>query len=362
MQLLPFSPAPCHPAAGGWAARSILAGITLLLIASVGSPNDFASDTLAVRAILDTAGFDSVPAVGVIDTVNGRVDKLTLRAGISSVAPEIGMLDKMRYLFLEDNQLTSLPASLAQCTSIIRLYLHHNLLDTVPACILALPHLFDLRISNNRLTRLPDGFDRMPALDTLFCDYNLLDSVPVTLCRAKRLKGLNFRFNQLSTVPDSVSNLDSLVVFTLCCNRITRLPLSLTGLSHIRLFDCGGNRLCNVDTAIASWIDAYGTSWRATQTCDTNAAIKPVSEHRVPGNNGVLLHRRNRIRLTITQPGHVNIALYAINGKKMSQIFDGFLAAGKWDFSAAPRSGLVFCMAYVNGVLISETPNLFCSH
>lgn len=60
-------------------------------------------------------------------------------------------------LFADHNQLTSLPASIQQLSSLARLHLQHNLLQQLPNDFTALTGLSSLGLGSNNLQQLPQG-------------------------------------------------------------------------------------------------------------------------------------------------------------------------------------------------------------
>ena len=74
---------------------------------------DYVSDTLAVRAILDSNNLYSISVKEVTDSSNGRIDSLGLEhLNIFTLHDEIGKIDKLKILILYANQLTNLPAEI----------------------------------------------------------------------------------------------------------------------------------------------------------------------------------------------------------------------------------------------------------
>jgi hypothetical protein len=325
--------------------------MTIVLSALCGSAGDLTGDSIAVRALLDFSGQDSVGVWQVAETLGTRIYKLSLHGGMTSVGPQIGRLDGLKYLFLESNVLTTLPQELAACTSIVRMYLSYNQFDTIPACVLALPNLFDLRISSNKLTRLPTGFENMHSLDTLFCDYNLLDSIPASLCRAHRLKGLNFRFNRLTHVSDSIGALDSLAVLTLCCNQLANVPDAIASLPRLRLFDCGGNRICSPDTMVASWLDVHAGNWRTTQICDSGAVIQPIMIAKGSGSMMQMFEiKGHTAQIKMAVSGYARIEFSTLGGRVLLSRMLFFTAGNSTIFTIppAPSSTVSVCRILVD--------------
>ena len=109
------------------------------------------------------------------------------------------------FLFLFDNQLTSLPVGFGQ----------------------NLPNLEELLLYNNKLKSLPDGFGQnLPSLTSLDLHYNQLTSLPAGFGRVlSNLKVLSLNNNQLTNLPDGFGqNLPSLKKLYIHNNQLKNLP------------------------------------------------------------------------------------------------------------------------------------------
>ena len=84
--------------------------------------------------------------------VDGRLDSLDLSTNQLTTLPEsIGNLSSLKELYLYDNQLTTLPESIGNLSSLERLSLHHNQLTTLPESICNLPSDCYISVFNNQL-------------------------------------------------------------------------------------------------------------------------------------------------------------------------------------------------------------------
>ena len=73
----------------------------------------------------------------------------------------------MRYLNITDNQLSTLPESIGNLTSLIELRLYNNQLKNLPDTIGNLKNLRELHLMNNPLTSLPDSIGKLKNLTQL---------------------------------------------------------------------------------------------------------------------------------------------------------------------------------------------------
>jgi len=113
-----------------------------------------------------------------------------------------------------DNQLTSLPESLAQLTRLEEFHLRGNRFSQWPGVVGQMGNLWELDFERNQLTALPDSFGAL----------------------SEHLEHLHLNFNQLETVPESVGTLKNLECLSLSGNPLTSLPDSLMKLEKLRFF------------------------------------------------------------------------------------------------------------------------------
>ncbi|KRF83412.1 leucine-rich repeat serine/threonine-protein kinase 1 isoform X2 [Drosophila virilis] len=101
---------------------------------------------------------------------------------LTSIPPELFNLVSLKYLNVAQNKITELPAPLDKtynCPVLDELFLQDNQLTTLPAAIFHLPALTILDISNNKLQQLPFDMWRAPKLRELNVAFNLLRELPV---------------------------------------------------------------------------------------------------------------------------------------------------------------------------------------
>jgi len=89
------------------------------------------------------------------------------------------------------NQLTSLPATIGQLTSLKRLHLAGNQLTSLPAEVRQLTQLQELSLSYNQLTTLPEWIIELTSLKKLTLDGNQLTSLPAAAIDALTAMGCN---------------------------------------------------------------------------------------------------------------------------------------------------------------------------
>ena len=80
---------------------------------------------------------------------------------LASVPDAIGGIEALTdFLYLHDNRLSGLPASLARLTKLRYLNISDNALETLPDCVCEMAGLVELTASGNRLTSLTDSIGK----------------------------------------------------------------------------------------------------------------------------------------------------------------------------------------------------------
>ena len=102
------------------------------------------------------------------------------------------------------NELTSLPESIGQLSSLKELYCSFNKLTSLPESIGELSSLQILYCWNNQLTILPESIGQLSSLKELYCSSNRLTELPESIGQLSSLQRLRCSYNQLSSLPDSI--------------------------------------------------------------------------------------------------------------------------------------------------------------
>jgi serine/threonine protein kinase len=145
-------------------------------------------------------------------------------------------------LFLRENRLRSLPASLARFANVTGAFLSDNMLAGVPGWFASFSSLTVLSLSENRLRELPVCIASLANLEELYVTDNRLTELPEELAELQHLAGLYLSGNQLSTLPDCVCRLSALQVLCLNDNRLADLSASCTRLQRLDQLWLSGNK------------------------------------------------------------------------------------------------------------------------
>jgi leucine-rich repeat protein SHOC2 len=197
-----------------------------------------------------------------------RVDKLDLHGCDISVLPEsTGNLSSLTSLNLYDNKLDTLPESLGNITNLTRLNLGRNQLVTLPDSIINLSNLTSLFLNDNRIEILPKALTGLSSLIKLFLKGNMLTNLPDSLDRLVSLKELYLENNLLTALPNSISNLEHLKELYLSNNPWKDLSI-LNEIYSLERVYCFGVLLHH-----RYW--TYASDWKAEWILnETNAATR----------------------------------------------------------------------------------------
>ncbi|KAJ7407595.1 Protein LAP2 [Willisornis vidua] len=146
-------------------------------------------------------------------------------------------------LSLPDNDLTTLPASIANLINLRELDVSKNGIQEFPENIKNCKVLTVVEASVNPISKLPDGFSQLLNLTQLYLNDAFLEFLPANFGRLTKLQILELRENQLKILPKTMSRLTQLERLDLGSNEFTEVPEVLEQLSGLKEFWMDGNRL-----------------------------------------------------------------------------------------------------------------------
>ncbi|XP_033481815.1 fibromodulin a isoform X1 [Epinephelus lanceolatus] len=167
-------------------------------------------------------------------------------------------LEKLERLYLQHNNLTSVPPNLPRTLRDLRinhnkiekvtaadlegmdnltiLYLHDNAVTDMGTSLKALKSLTLLDISGNKLTKVPEALPEQ--LHQLYLESNSIDSLPEGFLGGfTQLQYIRMAHNQLTDkgIPANTFNVTGLVELDLSFNKLERIPPVSTTLQHLYL-------------------------------------------------------------------------------------------------------------------------------
>lgn len=94
---------------------------------------------------------------------------------IATLPPEIGALNQVVELYLGENNLSQLPEEIKQCNNLCILYLGNNQFTAIPEQIMDMEMMYMLVLYNNQITHIPEKFSTTKSpLAVLVLDKNKL--------------------------------------------------------------------------------------------------------------------------------------------------------------------------------------------
>ncbi|KAJ9601653.1 hypothetical protein L9F63_000186 [Diploptera punctata] len=164
---------------------------------------------------------------------------------LSNLPPGIGFLTRLTQLDASNNKLMEIPPDL------VSLRVLHKL-DVSDNQISVLPPLGDLRklellfLQHNQLVTLPNVTGCV-ALKEMHLAENCIKELDVDLLEGlSHLRVLTLRDNEISSIPDEITTLHLLVRLDLSNNNLTSLPDTLGFLPHLQSLQLEGNAFRNL--------------------------------------------------------------------------------------------------------------------
>lgn len=210
------------------------------------SPED--ADALAAIERACGVGLPPLAEVGWKDrgyvAEEGRVTGIGLSGACLSRWPaELGRLRHLRVLVMSENEITELPAAIADLSTLERLDLSGNRLAKLPAEFASLRLLRHLNLSRNALHRLPAGLGALSRLEELCLHRNRLERLPEEVAGLVALQELYLQDNALRGLPSSLGSLLELKRLSVSGNVISELPKALGHATSLVALGLGKNRL-----------------------------------------------------------------------------------------------------------------------
>lgn len=141
-------------------------------------------------------------------------------------------------LYLFNNFLPSIPASVSHLTNLRVLDVSHNRIATIHDNLALLPHLTTLNLADNKLPHVPDVVFRLTSLQTLQLSSNHITHLPHEVQQLVSLTCLELRYNQIGKLPDSMATMTKLTTLNLFNNVLESFPeplLLMSGLYNLEL-------------------------------------------------------------------------------------------------------------------------------
>ena len=148
--------------------------------------------------------------------------------------------ESLEVLDLSDNALTALPEDFHRFQKLKRLFLTNNQFHDIPAVLAQCPQLQMISFKGNQLRTFAEGVFS-EALEWLILTDNQLTALPADFGRYTRLRKLALAGNQLTALPESMQACQQLGLIRLSLNRFEQFPDWLFQLPKLAWLALGAN-------------------------------------------------------------------------------------------------------------------------
>lgn len=214
---------------------------------------------------------------GVSTDSAGRVVGLSLiRNNLTgAVAPQLGYLDRLEYLWFSRNNLSGgIPPELGNLANLESLsFRGSGLRGMIPPELGKLTKLTELHLNANNLTNgIPPELGSLANLESLNLAYNdLTGAIPPELGSLTSLTWLGLQTNELTgDIPPTFGELESLKHVWIYGNPLTGpLPLFLSDLAELVTLDYEDTMLCvPLDHSFRAWLESIDSHRGTAVDCD----------------------------------------------------------------------------------------------
>lgn len=153
--------------------------------------------------------------------------------------PELGLIK----LDLSNNELTSVPDVLYNCTTLKKLNLKSNKLTAIDPRLFNLKELEELNLNSNSISEIPNEIGKLMNLKKLFLRMNELESLPNSVANLKKLEEIELYGNDFYKFPETLSASNSIKTILMGSNSIKHLPESVVDMEKLKYIDLSYNSL-----------------------------------------------------------------------------------------------------------------------
>ena len=282
--------------------------------------------------LTNTADLDLGTLDGVTTDVEGKIIELYLFNEILNEIPaEIGLLNKLTFLLIAKNEITTVPIEIGNLVNLEKLILQQNKITIIPSEIGNLENLevldfYDnnltamppeignltkltfLGLSKNNLNTVPSEIGNLVKLEVLSLSGNSLTTFPTEVSNLVNLKNLELTENDFTTVPIEVCNIINLEEFSLVRNSIALVPSEISNLVNLKILNLHGNVLTSVPSEIG-----FLTSLLSFVITENNLTSIPQAVCNLETFNGLTIHKDVNVSCKITSPKDALISIYSAN-------------------------------------------------
>lgn len=163
------------------------------------------------------------------------------------MSSNIDLSINLKYLYLDNNQIQTVPQEIFKMTSLVDLDISNNFISGELPNSIIMPNLENLNLSNNDFSgKIPHAISDCVKLKSLELNNNHFDgSIPESLTKLKLLWRLNISNNNLSgTIPDNMFTLPELISLYINDNNLEgKILEKIQGLNKLNYLYCHNNKL-----------------------------------------------------------------------------------------------------------------------
>jgi len=195
---------------------------------------------------------------------------------LMSLPPVLQQLPKLRHLNASKNEIFTI-AGIEKIKSLQSVYLQNNSLRSLPRNLGDLHHLEILFLEDNNLTRLPTSIQYLKSLKSLYLKKNSLTDLPYSIGGLHNLKALYVEYNQLDELPQSIDRLKNLEFLDLEGNKLRSIPAEIAGMKNLIRLDLSYNQMTYVTSSIRNLRFLYKLDLSHNQLHDLPSAFKQLT-------------------------------------------------------------------------------------
>ena len=180
------------------------------------------------------------------------IGRIRVRSNLTSIPDSIGNLTSLQLLDLHTTRISELPESIGNLTSLQDLDLSYTQISSLPDSIGNLTSLQDLYLSDTQISSLPDSIGNLTSLQDLYLSDTQISSLPDSIENLTSLQRLNLSDTQISSLPDSIGNLTSLQYLNLSETWLRELPESIGNLTILQELYLNSTQLSAIPDSIGN--------------------------------------------------------------------------------------------------------------
>ncbi|MDJ1484382.1 T9SS type A sorting domain-containing protein [Cytophagaceae bacterium YF14B1] len=119
---------------------------------------------------------------------------------------------------------TTVSSAISNLKTLEQLYLDKNNISSLPGVIGSLSNLKEIKLDWNQLSTLPESVSDLTNITQLSVEHNIIASLPASLSKLTKLQSLNFAQNKLTDISFSLSSMTDLIDVNFSENQFTTIP------------------------------------------------------------------------------------------------------------------------------------------